>query len=245
MNREKKIRLSFVGDGCPCLERDECVVVASVDYVGAQSLLQQLAQAQRYIQHYFLLFNATRSGGAGVVPPMARIDHDAADFQAKCTHQGALAGSGRVRFMRGRSRRIVLVWRARNYGMKRAWLLVTGDWLGRGSQGSIVGLGCGDGAGNGGSDWFGGGPIGGLHAVWLLAEGCDFLLARSWAARRTGHGGRLWRVDHHRRFADDGWCSSGRKARQVCGGRRTRLEAMDVDDQPPGIGKEKSRIVGN
>ena len=86
--------------------------------------------------------------------------------------------------------------------------------------------------------------IGSLHAIGLLAQGRDFLLAGTRPSGRTGHGSRLRSVDD-RRLAGDGWCGRWRKARQVCGRRRTRLEAMDINDQPPGIGKQKGRVVRN
>ncbi len=102
VNGKEEIGLRLVGDGRSGLQRNEGVVIAGKDDVGAQALLEQLAQAQRDIEHHLLFFNATRSHGAGVMSTMAGIDDDAADLETECAHQGALAGRGRIGLVRGR-----------------------------------------------------------------------------------------------------------------------------------------------
>ncbi len=98
--------------------------------------------------------------------------------------------------------------------------------------------------------------VGGLNAIRLLAERRDLLRA---GAASSGSGGDccgLRRVGDGRagdRRSEHGGryrCSGGRlarewSARQVGGLGRTGLKAMNVDDQAPGIGKQKGRVVGD
>ena len=110
VNGKEEIGLRLVGDGCTGLQRYEGIVIAGIDDVGTQALLEQLAKTQGDVEHHLLFFNATRSHGAGVVSAMAGIDDDAADLEAEGAHQGALAGRGRLGLAHGR-REIVIVLR--------------------------------------------------------------------------------------------------------------------------------------
>ncbi len=96
MDGDEQVGLVLVGDGSPRLQRDESIVVAGVDHVGAQPSLQQSTEAQRHVQHHILFHHAIGADGAGVVAAVSGVNHDAADLQAECARQAAVASrSGR------------------------------------------------------------------------------------------------------------------------------------------------------
>src|SRR5271170_2956258 len=99
MDGDEEICLGLVCDGRASLEWDESVIAASEDYVRAESLLEQLAKAQRDIENDILLLNPIGAKRSGVVAAVAGIDDDAADLKAKRAHHGASAVSGRVGFV--------------------------------------------------------------------------------------------------------------------------------------------------
>ena len=80
MHRYKQVSLALVGHRRACLQRNESIVVAGVDNVGPKSVLQQLAQPQRHIQHQVLFHQAARTDGAGIVTAVAGIHHDLSDL---------------------------------------------------------------------------------------------------------------------------------------------------------------------
>ena len=194
---EEEVGLGLVGDGGAGFEGDEGVVVAGVDDVGSEALLEQLAEAQGYVEDDLFFFNSSGTGGAGVVAAVAGVDDDASDFQAQGAHQGALAGSRGLGSARGRDvfGFCIRVDGGDMRGMGCAWLGASDDRRGRGGrEGAVIRLGSGGGAGHRGSNGPGGGMGGGLHAVGLLAEGGDFLVVGAvdvgWRAARLG---RQWR----------------------------------------------------
>ena len=57
------------------------VVGPRVDDLRPQPVMQQLAQAQRHIQHHILLLNPLRAQRPRVMPAMPGIDHDPPNLQ--------------------------------------------------------------------------------------------------------------------------------------------------------------------
>ena len=120
---------------------------------------------------------------------------------------------------------------------------------GRGCQRAVVGLRRGDGSGNRGRDRAGGRMIGGLDAIGLLAQRCDLLCAGTAPRRRADRSAGLWRVGT---AVAAGRVGAGAELRAASAGEglpdwssgRCRLKAMNVDDEAPWIGKQKSRVVG-
>src|ERR1700733_1965638 len=118
-----------------------------------------------------------------------------------------------------------------------------------GGKGAVVWLRRGNGSGNRGGNRVGGWTIGRLYAVRLLSQSRYFLRTGVGARGSAGHRSGLRSVGDRgfarwvRHRLPNGWLASGRKARQVCSWSRTGFQAMYVDDQTPGIGKEKSRVV--
>src|SRR5258708_20025485 len=96
MDRNEQVRLLLVGDRSASLKRNEGVVLASVDHVGAKAGLQQLTQPPADVEHQIFLLEAVGADGAGIVSPVARIDDDPADLQSQGANQRAVAAtSGR------------------------------------------------------------------------------------------------------------------------------------------------------
>ena len=98
MDRNEQVRLLLVGDRGASLQRNKRVVLAGVNDVGAQSGLQQLAQAAADIEHQILFLQAVGTDGAGIVSAVAGIDHDLADLQSQGADQRAVAAGGRRSF---------------------------------------------------------------------------------------------------------------------------------------------------
>ena len=80
VHRYKQVGLVLVGHRRARLQRNESIVIAGIDNVGAQSVLQQLAQPQRYIQHQVLFHEPARTDGAGIVTAVAGIHNDLSDL---------------------------------------------------------------------------------------------------------------------------------------------------------------------
>ena len=106
---DEQIGLMLIGDGGARLQRNEGVVVAGVDDVGAQLALQQPAQAQRDVEHQIFFQQAVGADGSGVVAAVTGIDDDASDLQAESANQRALAVGGGLSLANLRIARILLV----------------------------------------------------------------------------------------------------------------------------------------
>ncbi len=50
MNRDEEVSLRLVGDGGAGFKRDESVVAAGIDDVGAKALFEEAAEAKGYIE---------------------------------------------------------------------------------------------------------------------------------------------------------------------------------------------------
>src|SRR5438445_9701513 len=80
MDGHEQIRLLLIGDCSPRLERDESVIAAGVNHVGAEASLQQLAQPPADFQHQTLFFEAMWAAGARIISAVSGIDYDLAYF---------------------------------------------------------------------------------------------------------------------------------------------------------------------
>ena len=144
MDGDEQVGLMLVGDGGARLQRNERVVVAGVDHVGAQARLQQPAQAQSDVEHQILLHHPVRADGAGVVAAVSGIDHNASDLQSQRRGQAAIARRGRLGFVRRKARsrwlRSCLFFfeslRARSHSHRSR----SCGWLGGGLQLGAVGI---------------------------------------------------------------------------------------------------------
>ena len=84
MNGNKQVGFGVVGHGGTLFERNEGVVFPRVnDFRAGKFLFDKMAQAKRDVQAKIFLHQAVRPDGSGIVSAMARIDDDAADFQAE------------------------------------------------------------------------------------------------------------------------------------------------------------------
>ena len=95
MDRNKQVRLFLVRDGGASLEWNESVVLARINYVGAESSPQQFAQPPPDIQYQIFLLQTLGPNGAGIVSAVTGINHNLADFQSQSTDQGTIATGSR------------------------------------------------------------------------------------------------------------------------------------------------------
>ncbi len=94
VHADEEVRLRLVRNGRARFQWNECIVRARVDDLRAQVVMQELAQAERHVQHHVLLHNAARPQRARVMAAVARVDHDAADLQSQRAHQRPFALGG-------------------------------------------------------------------------------------------------------------------------------------------------------
>ena len=83
MNGKEEVGLCLVGDRGARLQRNKRVVVTGVDHIGAQPLLQKLAETKRHVENHLFLFNSAGSHSSRVMPAVAGIDDDAANLEAE------------------------------------------------------------------------------------------------------------------------------------------------------------------
>ena len=98
MNGNEQIGFGLGGYGGALFKRDERVVIARVDDFGAgQTLADQRAEAKGDIEAKIFFEQAGGADRAGVMPAVAGIDHDSADFEAEDASEGGLAIAHRLR----------------------------------------------------------------------------------------------------------------------------------------------------
>jgi len=85
---DEEVGLGLVGDRGACLKRDEGVVAARVDDVGAEALFEQAAETEGNVEDDVFFFDAAGAEGAGVMSAMAGVDDDAVDLEAEGTNHG-------------------------------------------------------------------------------------------------------------------------------------------------------------
>src|SRR5207244_10795624 len=75
--------LLLIGDCSPRLERDESVIAAGVNHVGAEASLQQLAQPPADFQHQILFFEAMWADGARIMSAVSgRSEEHTSELQS-------------------------------------------------------------------------------------------------------------------------------------------------------------------
>src|SRR5580692_6519817 len=98
VNRNEKIGAFLIGDRSPRLERDESVVLASVNDLGAEAGLQKFTQAAAHVEHEIFFFQAIGTDRPSVVASVAGIDDDFADLQTQHASERTLAAGGGLGF---------------------------------------------------------------------------------------------------------------------------------------------------
>ena len=91
VNRQEQVRGFAVGDRRARRQRHEVVGAPCQDHVPPWLLLQQLLEAQRDVEHQLGLGHAV-AHGAGIVPAVAGVDHDARDAEAELARDREAAG---------------------------------------------------------------------------------------------------------------------------------------------------------
>ena len=96
MHGQKQVRLQFVGDFRPTLQRDECIVASGMNDFRAQPRLDKFAESFANIQNKVFFEQATRTGGAGIVSAVSRIENNPAYLQTQHTgHRLRISQLGR------------------------------------------------------------------------------------------------------------------------------------------------------
>ena len=95
MDRNEQVGLLLVGDRSASLKRNESVILAGINHVGAQPCLQEFAQAPAHVENQVFFFQAIGTDGAGIVSAVAGIDYDPADLQTQGADQRAISAGRR------------------------------------------------------------------------------------------------------------------------------------------------------
>src|SRR5438132_6607893 len=98
MNGDEQIRLLLVSDGGTRFQRDEGVVLPRENHLRSHPRLEQLAQALADIQNEVLFFESVRADRARIMPAVAGLNNNPANFDPQGPNPRAVSRPRRLSF---------------------------------------------------------------------------------------------------------------------------------------------------